>query len=258
MINLLRGRGQQKEQRKNKRGATQLLPETAWTDDSLPPGIPPEDSVVVTITRQLGSGGVEIGRMVARECGLTYVDHQIIDEVARRLGVQVQQAARQDEYTAGIAAQIHEALQHSSPFTADYSRLFEPSHAAEQPKELAYLHLTQKVILELATRGNALIVGRGSQFLLHGAPRTLHIYIFAPMPYRMENVMRRFHVGRQRAQELIEQRDYQYDSYLLRYYGADGHQPGLYHLLINTGLFSVDLAAGLIRQALGIAKEIRN
>src|SRR6266566_7186215 len=120
MMNLLRGRGQQKEQRKNKRGATQVLPETAWTDDSLPPGIPLEDNIVVTITRQLGSGGVEIGRMVARESGLTYVDHQIIDEVARRLGVQVQQAARQDEYTAGIG-QIFEALQRSSPFTANYS-----------------------------------------------------------------------------------------------------------------------------------------
>ena len=257
MMNLLRGRGQQKVQRKNERGATQVLPETVWADDSLAPGIPPEGSVVVTITRQLGSGGVEIGRKVARECGLHYVDHQIIDEVARRLGVQVQQAARQDEYTAGIAGQIFEALQRSSPFTANYSRLFEPPQVSEQSKELAYLHLTQKVILELATQGNALIVGRGSQFLLHGAPRTLHIYVFAPIPNRIENVMRRFRVDRQRAEELIEQRDYQYDSYLLRYYGADGHQPGLYHLLINTGLFSVDLAAGLIRQALAVAKEIR-
>ncbi len=164
----------------------------------------------------------------------------------------------QDEYTAGVAGQIFEALQRSSPFTANYSRLFEPPQVSEQSKELAYLRLTQKVILELATQGNALIVGRGSQFLLHGAPRTLHIYVFAPMPYRIENVMRRFRVDRQRASELIEQRDYQYDSYLLRYYGADGHQPGLYHLLINTGLFSVDLAAGLIRQALAVAKEIRN
>src|SRR6266851_2766045 len=71
MMNLLRGRGQQKVQRKNERGATQVLPETVWADDSLAPGIPPEGSVVVTITRQLGSGGVEIGRIVARECGLT-------------------------------------------------------------------------------------------------------------------------------------------------------------------------------------------
>src|SRR6266704_2268505 len=72
MMNLLRGRGQQKVQRKNERGATQVLPETVWADDSLAPGIPPEGSVVVTITRQLGSGGVEIGRIVASDWGCRY------------------------------------------------------------------------------------------------------------------------------------------------------------------------------------------
>ncbi len=157
-----------------------------------------------------------------------------------------------------LARTTLEALQRSSPFVANYQALFDPhQQASEQFNELAYLHLTQKVILELATQGNTLIVGRGSQFLLHGAPRTLHIYVFAPRHSRIENVMRRFQVDRTRATELIEQRDYDYDSYLRRYYGADGSQPGLYHLLINTGLFSFELAANLVQQALQVAKEIK-
>ncbi len=261
MVHLFRGRGQQKAHRAKERTATQVLPETMWTNEGnepLPSGIPPEGSIVVTIARQLGSGGAEIGRIVAEESGLHYVDHQIIDEVARRLGVQEQQAARQDEYTAGVAERIIEAMQRSSPFTANYQTLFDPhQQKTAQFNELAYLYLTQKVILELATQGNTLIVGRGSQFLLHGAPRTLHIYIFAPLPTRIENVMRRFQVDRTRAAELIEQRDYEQASYLRRYYGADGSQPGLYHLLINTGLFSFELAANLVQQALQVAKEIK-
>jgi len=261
MVHLFRGRGQQKAHRAKERAGTQVLPETMWTNEGnepLPSGIPPEGSVVVTIARQLGSGGAEIGRIVAEESGLHYVDHQIIDEVARRLGVQEQQAARQDEYTAGVAERIIEALQRSSPFTANYQALFDPrQQASRQFNELAYLHLTQKVILELATQGNTLIVGRGSQFLLHGAPRTLHIYVFAPLPTRIDNVMRRFQVDRTRAAELIDQRDYEQASYLRRYYGADGSQPGLYHLLINTGLFSFELAANLVQQALQVAKEIK-
>jgi cytidylate kinase len=261
MLHLFRGRGQQKAHRAKERTATQVLPETMWTNggnEPLPSGIPPEGSVVVTIARQLGSGGAEIGRIVAEESGLHYVDHQIIDEVARRLGVQEQQAARQDEYTAGVAERIIEAMQRSSPFTANYQALFDPrQQKSEQFNELAYLYLTQKVILELATQGNTLIVGRGSQFLLHGAPRTLHIYIFAPLPTRIDNVMRRFQVDRTRAAELIEQRDYERDAYLRRYYGSDGNQPGLYHLLINTGLFSFELAANLVQQALQVAKEIK-
>jgi cytidylate kinase len=261
MVHLFRRRDRSKALGEEDQAATQLLPETVWTKhdaDPMPTGIPPEDNVVVTISRQLGSGGAEIGRMVAQKSGLHYVDHQIIDEVARRLGVQVQQVARKDEYTVGVAEHILQALQQSSPFTSNYQMLFNPlQHEIGQFNELAYLHLTQKVILELATQGNALIVGRGSQFLLHGLPRTLHIHIFAPRPHRIENVMKRFQVDRTRAAELIEQRDYEYDSYLRRYYGANGHQPDLYHLLLNTGLFSFESAADLICQALEVAKEIK-
>ena len=108
----------------------------------------------------------------------------------------------------------------------------------------------------MATQGNAVIVGRGSQFLLHNAPRTLHIYVFAPLPYRIENVMKHFQLDYTHAVELIEQRDYEFDAYARHFYGADRQQPSFYHLLINTSLFSFDLSASLIQQALPLAKEI--
>nr|BBH94944.1 cytidylate kinase [Thermogemmatispora argillosa] len=231
---------------------TRLLEERAWSGE-LPSGIPPRGTVVVTITRQLGSGGSEVGRLVARRRGLRYLDRQIITEVARRLGVDVREARRLDEYTAGVAAQILEAVRSSQPFTFNYAGLLgQTSQAAQQHDEIAYLHLTQKVILEMATQGNVVIVGRGSQFLLQHAPRTLHVAIFAPLSQRIARVMSALRVDQRRARELIEQRDYEYTAYLRRYYGSDGQQPGLYHLLINTGLFSFAQAADLICQALAV------
>src|SRR2546428_13955659 len=119
MLHLFRGRGQQKEHKQRTREATRVLPETVWTsydNDPMPSGIPPEGSVVVTISRQLGSGGAEIGRIVAQERGLHYVDHQIIDEGARRLGVQEKQTARQDEYTARGAERTLQGMPARSPF----------------------------------------------------------------------------------------------------------------------------------------------
>ncbi len=248
---------QEPEQEKTQPNTTQILPETTWGNEPVPSGVPPEDKVVVTIARQFGSGGAEIGHHVAETSQLQYVDYGIIEEVAKRLGVDVQRVARQDEQTAGMAGHILEAIRASNPFVANYGSLFEPTSPATQSKELAYLRLTQRVVLELATEGNAVIVGRGSQFLLHNAPRTLHIYIFAPLPYRTENVMKTFRLNNIQAKHLIEQRDYEHDSYLRRYYGNDGHQPALYHLLINTSLFSLELAADLIHQALPVIKEIQ-
>jgi cytidylate kinase len=258
MSYLFRGRGQQNPHAGKDRVVTQQLPETMWNTERLPSGIPPEDKVVVTISRQFGSGGAEIGRIVAQESGLLYVDHEIIGEVARRLGVNEEQAARQDEQTAGAVGHILEALQSNSPFSVNYITLFKPAEVPTQAREVAYFRLTQRVILELATEGNAVIIGRGSQFLLHGAPRTLHIYIFAPLDYRIEQVMQYYQLNRARAKELIERRDYEHDAYLGRYYGGSQHQPYLYHLLINTGLFTHELAANLIQQALPLVKGIVN
>jgi len=258
MSYLFRGRSQQTPQASKERVTTQLLPESTWNADPLFSGTPPEGKAVVTISRQFGSGGAEIGHIVARESGLLYVDFEIIGEVAKRLGVNEEQAARQDEQTAGAIGHILDALQSSSPFSVNYNALLNPTQVPTQAREVAFLRLTQRVILELATEGNIVIVGRGSQFLLHGSPRTLHIYIFAPLDYRIEQVMEHHQLDRARAKELIERRDYEQDAYLGRYYGSSQHQPYLYHLLINTGLFTFELAANLIKQALPLVTQLSN
>ena len=95
---------------------TQILPETAWNNEPLPSGTPPEGRVVVTIARQFGSGGAEIGHRVAETSKLQYIDYSIIEEVARRLGIDVQRAERQDEQTEGMAGHILEAIRTSNPF----------------------------------------------------------------------------------------------------------------------------------------------
>src|ERR1043166_2646806 len=88
--------------RGRERQATRLLPETQWTkEEPMASGIPPADTVVVTISRQFGSGGAEVGQLVAQAASLTYIDHEIIDEVAKRLGVEVHDADQQDEHTVG-------------------------------------------------------------------------------------------------------------------------------------------------------------
>ena len=246
----------QQTQEEKARKATQLLPETVLTQAPLPSGIPPEGRVVVTITRQFGSGGAEIAHMVAQESGLQYVDQGIIDEVAKRLGVSAQQAARQGEQVTGAVGHVLEAMRWSNPLSGNYSSLLRAHEVPAQYREQVFLRLTQRVILEMATEGNVVILDRGSQFLLHGLPRTLHVYVFVPRPLRIENVIKRFHLNNAQATDLIDRRDYEYDTYASHYYNADRQRPDYYHLLINTGLFPFDLAASLIRQALPLAGEI--
>ena len=242
MLNFFRGRSQQQ--------TTQILPETIMEDDALPEGIPAEGKMVVTIASQFGSGGSEVGRIVAHECGLLYLNHEIIAEVAKRSGVNVEQAASRDERTLGMARHVLEALHTNSPFSINVNTLLNPTLPPAHAQELVYWQLTRKVILELATAGNAVIIGRGSQFLLHDRPRTLHVFIFAPRGQRIENVMLHHDMSRERATRMVERRDYEQEAYLNRYFGSSQDHPDLYHLLMDTHLFSLEQAAEMIKQAL--------
>jgi cytidylate kinase len=256
---IFRGRGQREHSRATDTLITRRLPETGEQLNSVPAGVPEGEAIVVTIARQCGSGGAEVGRILARQTGLHYLDHEIIDEVARRSGVAVEQIERQDEQTSGPLGYMLEALNSSALFNLNYSKLLsrQTSSAPTLTHEQAYFHLTQRVVLEMASAGNAVIIGRGSQFLLRGLPRVLHVYIFAPLPRRIENVREHFHLSRQQAIDFIERRDDETENYLRHYYGSNGTRPELYHLLINTGLFSFETAADLIAQALPFAKEIK-
>lgn len=236
---------------------TRALSETTVEASPMPVGVPEGSSIAVTIARQCGSGGSEIGRILARRGNLHYLDHEIIDEVARRSGVNVAQIENQDEQTTGSLGYVLTALNTNMPFNLNYSKLLQPQtrNTPNQTHEQAYFRLTQRVVLEMANSGNAVIIGRGGQFLLRGLPRVLHVYIFAPLPQRIENVMHHFQLTRALANEFIERRDGETENYLRHYYGSNGSQPELYHLLINTGLFSFEMAADLITQALPLVRD---
>jgi cytidylate kinase len=242
MLNFFRKHSQQQ--------TTQVLPETVLEDEALPEGVPAEGKVIVTISSQFGSGGSQVGRIVAHECELLYLDHQIIAEVARRSGVNVEQAAGQDERTQGMARHVLEALHTNSPFSINVSTLLNPTLPPTYAQELVYWQLTRRVIRELATAGNAVIIGRGSQFLLRDKPRTLHVFIFAPRSQRIENVMLHQQVSRERATRMVERRDYEQEAYLNRYFGSSQDHPDLYHLLMDTKLFPLEEAAEIIKRAL--------
>lgn len=232
------------------RSTTHVLPETVVEGEILPDGIPPVGKMCVTIASQFGSGGSEVGRIVARESGLLYLDYEIITEVARRQGVKVEQAASQDERTLGMARHVLGALHTNSPFSINVNTLLNPKVPPSYAHELVYWQLTRRVIMELASAGNALIIGRGSQFLLHEKPRTLHVFIFAPRSQRIENVMLHQQVSRERATRMVERRDYEQEAYLNRYFGSSQDHPDLYHLLMDTKVFPIEQAAEMIKQAL--------
>ncbi len=209
---------------------------------------------VVTISRQYGCDGPEIGRLVANILGAQYLDSELIFEAAQRIGVPADLVSERDERIQGITERLLE----------DVGRAFTGLRSPEQPlqprltsalTDAQLLAVTRGIIAEAARRNNVVIVGRGSQVLLRDHPTALHVHLMAPLDFRIEQVARRRQVSPEEARRLIAKIDAERAAYLRTNYHANWQDPLLYHLLLNVGLLSREAAVQIIVLAAAAVDE---
>lgn len=201
---------------------------------------------VVTIARQLGSGGEEIALAVARELNVPYYDKEVIALAADRLGITEEMASSEMAERPLVNRLISLLLLRTPPGAPVASD--EPASVMDVKRitSTGYRLTLEEVIRELAATGKAVIVGRASQVILQSTPQVIHVFITAPMADRIDRVMRERGVGRAEAQRLIEASDQERAGYLMAEYGTTWQSPYLYSLMINTGRCSTTTAVAAI------------
>jgi cytidylate kinase len=204
---------------------------------------------IVTISRQFASGGGEIAQKVAEQLGVPLLDRQLINEVAKRLGLPEDVVSEHDERGETMISRLVNALRVSYPDASAPPDLIEPPGDVLDPSNRTYVQVTEQVILEAARSGRAVIVGRASQFILRNHPQTLHVHVFAPVDLRVLAVMAEQGVSRHDAERTVRDFDGARARYSRHFYHADWQAPQHYHLLVNAGYLNHDLAANLICEA---------
>ncbi len=202
--------------------------------------------MIVTVARQYGSGGHLVGQRLAERLKLRFFDHRLVEEVAQRLQMPVDWVEEHDEAASGWQERVQQFLACSVPDGVVAPPLGDLSRP---PMTDEMLHrITREIIEQVARQGDALIVGRGAQALLGRRPGVYHIFVYAPRPFRVSEVMRRRSINERAAAALVESIDRRRAEYLRFNYGADWRQPELYQLMIDTSLTgvdgAVDMAAG--------------
>ena len=109
-----------------------------------------------------------------------------------------------------------------------------------------YQLYVRRVIEELAEEGDVVIAGRGAGFILEGREGVFRVRLTASEEFRVETQMERKGLDRRTAQALVGQSDRCRAGYLKRNFHADWEDVGLYNLIINTELTSVEVAAEAI------------
>ena len=102
---------------------------------------------------------------------------------------------------------------------------------------------------EAARTGNVVIFGHGAQYILAGQPGVLHVRFVAPLPARVERVMRREELNRAEAERRIHKEDQRRAGHIRQYYQADWAAPDPYHLILNTALWNEEACIGLVLHA---------
>ncbi len=190
---------------------------------------------VITVSRQTGSGGAGIGERLAERLGASYLNTQIIGEVARRLGLSQVAAAEYDERAEAFIERLARVMWLADPSIAPVSRP-EPPIPFESTTQ-AIVEVTRQLVREAAATGNAVIFGHGAQFILARQPGVLHVRFVAPFPRRVGRVMRRAGMTRPEAERRVREEDHRRASYVRQYYQADWHAPDHFHLILNTALW---------------------
>ena len=201
----------------------------------------------ITISRQYGSGGGEIGTRLARRLNWHLIDHEIVARVARELGIPEQQAEVQDEYAKGFIARVVSQFVTTVPTGASPVIQVAPDDRTDQDR---YQETLRRVVETAADAGRAVIIGRASQIFLAKRRDVLHVFIEAPLQERIAYVVLRENLDAARAQERIQLKDGDRSRYFQVVFHQDANDPMLYDLVINTGVLSLDRAVDLIVLAL--------
>lgn len=202
---------------------------------------------VFTVSRQLGSDGEEIARLLAEKIGAPYLDREIISRAAALAGVSeetVQEAERAQSFLDKMVE-----LLGRYPVAAELGAPM-PDLPATPPLTVeTYRKLIEDVIHSVAEKGPAVILGHGGQIVLRSYPDTMRVFVCAPFERRIARLMTREGLSSEVARKRLQEEDGRVADYIRTTYRCNWTDPSIYDLSINCDRISVPLAVDLVLKA---------
>lgn len=198
-----------------------------------------EERLVITISREYGSGGHEIGKAVARQLGLTFYDKELIKLTSEDSG-----------FTQEYINEHEQKLSHSLLY-----QLYEQNYnyINERKPPLNALFLVQsKIIRDIYKKESCVIIGRCANFILKDKPGCLNIFIHADDEYRKRQISIENKIEKEVADEEIEKTDRERANYCKKFTGQTWGDVKNYNLSINSSAIGIPNSVQLIVDAVNI------
>lgn len=187
---------------------------------------------IVTISREPGSGGSLVGKKLAEELGMDFFHQELINEMAESAQVSRLLAETLDEKSLNV---LEDWIS-----SHVYDRHLWPD---------AYLKHLMKLIGTIANHGNAVIVGRGANFIIP-REKAFNIRIVAPLKIRIRQVAKAYSISEDESKRRVLHTESSRKAFVHKYFYSDIADPSHYDLIVNTGTVSLEAAVKIIKTAL--------
>lgn len=186
---------------------------------------------VLTISRQLGSGGGVLGESISARLKAIFLDRQILYLTAKKLKISREDLESLDEKKLSLWKSILLTQKFDAQGTTS-----EPIF----PSDEELFRVEKEIVINIARDNTTVLVGRAGSFMLHDHPRHTSLYLYSNIEIRRQRVQEKYQVTADKAMKMINDIDKTRSHYLRAITGFDWNDARQYHLCLDTG--ALDLA----------------
>ena len=197
--------------------------------------------IVINVGRQLGSGGHDIGRMLALDFHAKYYDRELLNLAAKESGFSEKFFEENDERKGFFKGLFNMQTSHVSG-----GSMYKTNFSQE-----SLFQFQSDAIIKAAQEGSCVFVGRCADYILREFPNTVNVFITASMKYRINQIMNKQHLDHESARRFIESKESKRASYYNYYTGKKWGAAESYDLCIDSSIL------GLVETEKIIASFIR-
>ena len=182
--------------------------------------------IIINVGRQLGSGGHDIGRMLALDFEAKYYDRELLNLAAKESGFSEKFFEENDERKGFFKGLFNMQTSHVSG-----GSMYKTNFSQE-----SLFQFQSDAIQKAAKEGPCVFVGRCADYILRDFPNTVNIFITASMKYRIEQIMNKQHMDHEEARKFIESKESKRAAYYNYYTGMKWGAAESYDLCIDSSI----------------------
>lgn len=203
------------------------------------------EQFVISINRELGSGGRTIGRMLAEKLGVHFYDKAVITALEEKYQLTVEEIEKLKGRKHNWWADFERIANIGQGFISNYNSEYSSSRSS-QPTTHEMFKIETEILQDIADEESCVVAGRSGFFVFRNHPNHLSVLVLASLPYRVARLVRKRNITEEEARKTIERVDRMRENYVKKFTNASRYDARSYDMVITMDNITEEDAVDLI------------